>query len=518
MNFATRVEYNARSQPTDTALYTLDEEFTWKEIDELSNRFANLLRTYNIDTDDKLALYAPSISEFVPVLYGSMKAGVVPMPINMRFEPKEIQHMIDHVEHKAVFCRASESELLSELDTESVEHAFVVGEPLPDLDGMTVHSFTEAIEAVSPEFETVPRLDDEPAFFMHTSGTTGRAKPVIATHGTIRAHALGYIDRLELTDADVALNAVPLFHNGGLNLHLTLFTQLGAPQVLLNGWDAEPVLKAIEEFRTTYMFVVPTMLYDLINRDPEEAEEAYDVTSHRIVGIGGQNVPEATTREFEERFGAQILEGYGLTETMPIIVSNGPHDRKLGTAGRPVENVTTVRIVDIQDWQTEVATDELGELIASGDVVSPGYYERPEKNDDDFEVDEDGRRWLHTGDIARVDEEGYITIEDRVDNMIISGGENVYPNEVEQVLFEMDAVAEAVVVGEPHERWGERVAAAIVSRNEDLTEEAVFDYFEENDGIADYKRPRKVIFLDELPRSGPGKIDRMTIKEEHFSG
>lgn len=518
MNFATRVEYNARSQPTDTALYTLDEEFTWKDIDELSNRFANLLRRYNIDTDDKLALYAPSIPEFVPVLYGSMKAGVIPMPINMRFKPKEIQYMINHVEHKAVFCRANESELLSELDTESVEHAFVVGDPLPDLDGVSVHSFDEEIDEMSEGFDTVPGLDDEPAFFMHTSGTTGRAKPVIATHGTIRAHALGYSDRIQLTNDDIALNAVPLFHNGGLNLHLTLFTQLGAPQVLLNGWDAEPVLRAIEEFRTTYMFVVPTMLYDLINRDPEEAEEAYDVTSHRIVGIGGQNVPEATTREFEERFGAQILEGYGLTETMPAIVSNGPDDRKLGTAGKPIGNVADVRIVEIDDWQTEVDPGVFGELIVAGDVLSPGYYGRPEKNEEDYEVDGDGRKWLHTGDIASYDEEGFITIEDRVDDMIISGGENVYPNEVEQVLFEMDAVAEAVVMGEPHDRWGERVAAAIVPGDEDLTEEAVFDYFKENDEIADYKRPRNVIFLDELPRSGPGKIDRMAIKEAYFSG
>ena len=517
MNFASQVELNARNQPNDPALYTLSDQYIWKDIDELSNRFANLLQSYDIVTGDKIALYAPSIPEFVPVLYGSMKAGVVPMPINMRFEAEEIQYMIDHVEHKAVFCRSVESELFSELDTDSVEHAFIVDDPLPELADVKVHSFDEAMNDTSPEFQTVPRLDDDPAFFMHTSGTTGRAKPVIATHGTIRAHALGYLDRLELTGDDVALNTVPLFHNGGLNLHLTLFTQLGAPQVLLDGWDAETVLAAIEEYSTTYMFVVPTMLYDLVNRDPKEAEEVYDVSSQRLVGIGGQNVPEATTQEFEDRFGARILEGYGLTETMPIIVSNGPEDRRLGTAGRPVENVATVRIVEIQDWQTEVGTDELGELIVTGDIVSPGYYKRPEKNEEDYEVDENGRRWLHTGDIARVDEDGYVTIEDRVDNMIISGGEKVYPNEAEQVLFEMDGVAEAVVLGEPHDRWGEQVAAAVVLADEDLTEEDIFDYFKENDAIADYKRPRNIIFLDGLPRSGPGKIDRIAIKDTHFT-
>ncbi|MFQ3318548.1 MAG: long-chain acyl-CoA synthetase [Natronomonas sp.] len=517
MNFAAELELQARSQPEAPALFFDDQMYTWRDIDERASRFANVLIEHGLEPGDHMAIFAPNIPRFVFAFYGAMKAGVVPMPLNLRFEPGEIDYMIDHVEHDAVFTAAPVAELFEEVGLSPVKHVYAAGDVDLETADTDVHDFDALLADASTDFEAVPQEMDDPCFFMHTSGTTGRAKPVIATHGNIYAHDMAYIQHIGFTTDDVALTAVPLFHNSGLNLKLTTFTMLGAPQVLLQQWDAEAALSAIEEHDVTYLFTIPTMLYDLVNRDPEESENAYDVTSLEYAPTGGQNVPVDPVTEFEDRYGATVLPGYGLTETMPGIVMNRPDHRKLETDGVPIRNACDIRVVDPEDWQTEVPTGELGELLVSGDVVSPGYYRRPEKNEEDFEVDEDGRRWLHTGDIVRQDDDGFISIEDRVDSMIVSGGENVYPNQVENVLYEIDGIDEAVVVGESHERWGERVAAAVVASDETLTEEDIFDYFKNHTQLANYKRPRNVLFLDELPRSGTGKIDRFTIQSEYFA-
>jgi long-chain acyl-CoA synthetase len=516
MNFATELEFQARSQPDAPALFFEDQTFTWSDIDDHASQFANVLTGHGLGPGDQMAMYVPNVPTFVFGFYGAMKAGVVPMPLNLRFEQGEVEYMIDHVEHDAVFTVSPIGSIFENIDLTPVEHMYLAGDGDLDIPETDVHDFETSIGNASSDFESVPREMDDHCFFMHTSGTTGRAKPVIATHGNIYAHDNAYIHHIGFTTDDIALTAVPLFHNSGLNLKLTTFTLLGAPQVLLKEWDPEAALQAIEDHGVTYLFTIPTMLYDLVNRDPADSEDAYDVASLQYAPTGGQNVPVDPISEFEERYGALALPGYGLTETMPAVLMNRPNERKLTTDGVPIRNACDVRVVDPEDWQTEVSTGDLGELIVSGDIVSPGYYRRPEKNEEDFEVDHDGRRWLHTGDIVREDEDGFISIEDRVDSMIVSGGENVYPNQVENVLYEMDGIDEAVVVGEPHDRWGERVAAAVIANDPSLTEEDIFDYFRDSTDLANYKRPRNVVFLDELPRSGTGKIDRFTIREEYF--
>jgi acyl-CoA synthetase (AMP-forming)/AMP-acid ligase II len=432
------------------------------------------------------------------------------MPLNTRFQATEIEGLLEHVGHRGLVTLAEYNTLIEDLELADVEHVVVGGESLPQLDGVQTEPFDAVVSDADSDFETVPRKNSDHAFYMHTSGTTGLPKPVIATHENVRAHALGYLDRVELSRDDIALNTIPIFHVGGLNLHLTLFTQLGAPQVLINGWDTEKTLSAIETHDVSYMFLIATMLYDLANYDEPEQ---YDTESLEIVGAGGQNVPPPISRRFEERYDANVLEGYGLTETMPAIISNTLDDRRLGTAGKTIENVADIRIVDPDDWTQERAPGELGELLAAGDVVTPGYLNRPDANEETFEVDETGTRWLRTGDIVQRDEDGYISIEDRVDHMIISGGENVYPNEIEEVLYDIPGVSEAVVVGEPDDRFGERVVAVVVAEGS-LTEESIIDYFKQETPLADYKRPRRVIFTDEIPRAGAGKIDRLRVEEE----
>lgn len=433
------------------------------------------------------------------------------MPLNTRFSAPEIEHLLGHVGHRGLLVLSRYNDSIQELDLHDVEHVIVGGDSLPELEDVAIDQFDDALSGESTSFNTVPRQNDDHAFYMHTSGTTGRPKPVIATHENVRAHALGYLDRVELSSHDVALNTIPIFHVGGLNLHLTLFTQLAAPQVLIDGWDVEKTLESIEAHDVTYMFLIATMLYDLANY---EDAAAYDTKSLDVVGAGGQNVPPAAIHRFEELYDGQVLEGYGLTETMPAIISNARDERHLGTAGKPIENVATMRVVDPEAWQNRRKPGELGELIVTGDVVTLGYLDRPDANEEKFEVDRDGIKWLRTGDIVQMDEDGYISIEDRVDNMIITGGENVYPSEVEDALYNVPGVEEAVVVGEPHDRFGERVVAVIVASDESLSENDVVTHLKKVEALAEYKCPRRVEFVEEIPRAGAGKIDRLKVEED----
>jgi long-chain acyl-CoA synthetase len=512
MNFAIRIELNARNTPHDAAFHFEDHTYSWRELNRDSDRFAGFLHEHGFAPGDTLAIYMPNVPEFVIAFYGAMKAGVIAMPMNTRFAAEEIKHMLDHVGHRGLVTLSRYNDLTKSLDLDEIERVVVAGGKVPTDIGANTHRFDDILVEQPAGFDTIPRQNDSPAFYMHTSGTTGRPKPVIATHENVRAHALGYIDRLELSRSDVALNIIPIFHVGGLNLHLTLFTQLGAPQVLVDGWDVETALAAIEEHEVTYAFLISTMLYDLSNYDGD----TYNTESLSVVGAGGQNVPAPVVERFEEQYGGQVLEAYGLTETMPAVLSNAPDDRRLGTAGKPIENAAVTRIVDPEDSETECGPGELGELLVSGDVVSPGYLDRPAANDEAFETDPDGTRWLRTGDIVQYDEEGYVSIEDRVDNMIITGSENVYPNKIEEQIYDIDGVEEAIVAGEPHDRFGEQVVAIIVANDSSLTEQEVIEQFDANDSLAKYKHPRRIIIVDELPRSGAGKIDRQQIETEYL--
>jgi len=510
MNFAARVELHARNDPDAPAIHFGDETLTWGDLDARTDGFAATLRACGIGTGDAVALLAPNVPEFVVGFYGAMKAGAVAMPMNTGFAPGQVQYMLDHVGHRALVTLDRFADVVGSVDLGGVEHAFVAGDSTPSLEGPEAHDFAAASEPGS--FDTVPRREADHAFYMHTSGTTGRPKPVVATHGNVRTHALAYADKIALSRNDVALNTIPIFHVGGLNLHLTLFTELGAPQVLVDGWDPEAALAAVEAHGVTYGFLIATMLYDLANRDRDAP--AYDTDSLRVVGVGGQNVPPAVVERFEARYSGTVLEAYGLTETMPAVLSNEPGDRRPGTAGTPIENAASLRIGDPEDPEREVETGDLGELLVSGDVVTPGYLDRPDANEAAFET-VDGTRWLHTGDVVAADEEGYVSIEDRIDDMIITGGENVYPSEVEAVVYELDGVEEVAVIGTPDERFGERVTAIVVASDPSLTAEDVTEHCEASGRVADYAKPREVHFVDELPRSGAGKIDRVAIEERY---
>jgi acyl-CoA synthetase (AMP-forming)/AMP-acid ligase II len=514
MNFGAHIELNRRNSSTETAFYYKNDGYTWKNLDKKSNQFANLLQSHGLSTADELGILAPNVPEFVIAFYGAMKAGVVAMPLNIQMDSHGIITLIGDMGLDAVFVTGGDAEKLENVDLDPVEHIYIADGPLIESTRASVHRFEEVIREQETTFRLEPQLEDDNCFYMHTGGTTGDPKPVIATHGAIRTHALGTEDNLGLSQEDVALTVAPLFHDAGLNFHLTTCTHLGASQVLVDGWDAQRVLTAIEQHEVTYFAGVPTMLYDLLQYHDEHGAE-YDTSSLEVLAIGGQNVPPSLISEYEKKYDGHVLEGYGLTETMPNVVQNSPTERKLGTAGQCLKNVADIKIVSLEDWQQEMDTGNIGELLVSGDVVTPGYVGRPELTEKVFETDTDGDRWLRTGDLARIDEDGYITIVNRVDDMIISGGNNIYPSEVEQALLEVVSVKEAVVIGESDDRLGERVVAVVVVDNS-VTEQDILDSLADTGNLAEFKRPHRIVQVDEFPRAGSGKIDRSTVERKYI--
>jgi acyl-CoA synthetase (AMP-forming)/AMP-acid ligase II len=325
---------------------------------------------------------------------------------------------------------------------------------------------------------------------------------------------------------EVALTVCPCFHVSGLNITVTPFVVAGAPNHVLPSWDPETALQTIEERGVTYVFLIPTMLIDILESD---VVEEYDLSSLETVGVGGSPMPKERIETAEDRLDVRLYEGYGMTETTPLAAVNRPGQDvyKPGSIGPVAEEVVDVRLEDPETGE-EVERGELGEMLWHGDTVTPGYYGMPEKNEEAFverpappgqgegggeAADSEGKRWLRSGDIARMDEDGHLFVEDRADDMLITGGENVYPREVEDVVYQLDGVSEVAVVGTPDDRLGKKVTAFVVRSDDSITEADVEDVCRGT--ITDYKIPRRIEFVEELPKTSTRKIDKVAIREEY---
>jgi acyl-CoA synthetase (AMP-forming)/AMP-acid ligase II len=346
-------------------------------------------------------------------------------------------------------------------------------------------------------------LDEEDALFLHTGGTTGRPKWVRITHANLAA-SLGTQLGQALDRTDRSLHYYPLYHSGGIDITLCRLL-CGGTAVIGRGWDPEDALETIERHAVDGITVVPQMGYELVHHDDVDD---YDLSSLEYFLVGSDTVTEELASEFRA-LGAQPMQAYGLTETMAVIAVTefGDTDCPLDSTGKVIEDVARVRIVDPETGDP-VEQGDVGEILVRGDKVTPGYHDRP---DAEAEAFEDG--WLHTDDLGRFDEDGYLHITGRLDNMMIVGGENVYPTDVEETLKEHPAVSQAVVVSIPDERKSEvPVANVVLEDGEDLTVEELKEWFIETD--AAFKHPRHVRFMSELPTTPIGKIDRMSITEQ----
>jgi long-chain acyl-CoA synthetase len=363
-------------------------------------------------------------------------------------------------------------------------------------------AFEGLLAQVEPDRENVERDGSDTAVIIYTSGTTGTPKGAELTHENLRMNCLlGAKHLVGTTHEDVILGALPLFHSFGQTCCLNGAVSAGACLTLLPRFDAGKALEIIQRDRVTVFEGVPTMYHAMLHH-PER--ERFDVTSLRLCVSGGSSLPVEVLRGFDAAFGTKILEGYGLSETSPVATSNRPdRERKPGSIGTPIEGVE-MKVVD--DEGKDLPQGEVGEIVIRGHNVMKGYWNRPDAT---AAVMRDG--WFHTGDLARIDEDGYFFIVDRKKEMIIRGGYNVYPREIEEVLYEHPAVLEAAVVGVPDAAMGEEVGAAVVlkpGRHADADDIRAFV----KERVAAYKYPRRIWFPDELPKGPTGKILKREIQ------
>ena len=512
MNFANHVDIIARDAPDRLAVTDPQREMSYGELAAETDAVADGLADLGVEPGDRVALFLPNSVTFLTAYFGTMKRGAIPVPVNLRFGPEEIGHVFQDAVPVALFTVAQLADAVP-AEEFGVEHTVVAGGD----DGIDYGALVaDAEKAYDPE----PRKDTELAELLYTSGTTGRPKGVKHTHGNLSANARASIRAMPYTRDSVALTVCPCFHVSGLNVTTTPFVALGAENHFLPEWDAGMALETMAARGVTDTMLIPTMLLDLL----EHGTEGYDLSALERVVVGGSPMPKERIEAAESALGVTLLEGYGMTETTPTAVVNRPDQpvRKAGSIGPPIEDVVDVRIEDPETGEP-VGTDEKGELLLHGDTVTPGYYQLPETNAEAFverpapevradggdtAADRGGKTWLRTGDIVRMDADGHLFVEDRIDDMIITGGENVYPREIEDVIYELDGVQEAAVIGTPHDRLGEQVTAVV--RGEVTADEVQRVC---RDSLADYKIPRQVELADDLPKTSTRKIDKVALRD-----
>jgi long-chain acyl-CoA synthetase len=485
-NLATLLTESAQRHPDRPALKLDDATTSYAALDEATARVAGLLRERGIGAGDRVGVMLPNVPHFAIVYYGVLRAGGVVVPMNVLLKGREVKFYLEDPEAKALFAWGDFAAAAEEGAAEAGAEAIIV--KAGEFEGLLGHA-----DSVS---DVAERADDDTAVILYTSGTTGTPKGAELTHGSLFANAEVTGRTLaKVTEDDVVLGALPLFHAFGQTCGLNTSVYGGACLDLIPRFDPGKALEIIQGDEVTIFEGVPTMYHAILNH-PER--DRYDTSSLRLCISGGAALPVEVLKGFEEAFGCKVLEGYGLSETSPVASFNHPdQERKPGSIGTPIEGVE-MKVVD--EDGNEVGQGEVGEIAIRGHNLMRGYWNR---DDATQEVMRDG--WFHTGDMAQVDEDGYFFIVDRKKDMIIRGGYNVYPREIEEVLYEHSAVSEAAVVGVPDEKMGEEVGAAVVLKaGEDASEDDVRDFVKQR--VAAYKYPRRVWFLDELPKGPTGKI------------
>ncbi|MEW5988525.1 MAG: long-chain fatty acid--CoA ligase [Chloroflexota bacterium] len=515
LNLATLLEETARERPNHLAVIFREMKLPYGVVNAMANQVANALVGLGIHKGDKVAISCPNLPYFPVVYYGILKAGAVVVPLNVLLKPREIAYHLQDSDAKAYFCFEGTEQLpLGQMgyaafqQVESCQHlVMMTANPAGPSPIEGVKTLGMLIYNQPTTFDTVATQADDTAVILYTSGTTGRPKGAELSHSNMVMNARLADNMYDRSQNDVHLVVLPLFHSFGQTVQMNAGFYTGATLSLLPRFDADDALAIMERDNVTIFAGVPTMYWALLNHPRAQQYDLAKIARNlRLCASGGSAMPVELMRAFEMKFDVKILEGYGLSETSPVASFNRmERPSKPGSVGLPVWGVQ-IRIVDEDDQ--DVSQGELGEIVIKGHNVMKGYYKKPEAN---AEAMRNG--WFHTGDVGRLDEDGYIYIVDRVKDMIIRGGFNVYPREVEEVLMTHPAVSLAAVLGVPHERLGEEVKAFIVPKAEaEVTAEELVAWAKEN--MADYKYPRLIEFRDTLPMSATGKILKIELRKE----
>ena len=516
-NLVRHLESVVDEQPERPAVVYEDTELSYGEFWAQTRQFAAALRNAGVEAGDAVGIYLPNLPQFVVAFHGALRAGCTVVPMNPQYKSREIQHLLSDSGAETVVALADVVPFVEQVrDDTSVERVVTVGG-----DADTGTPFREFL--TSGDDSVAERADDDVAVQPYTSGTTGKPKGVQLSHHNLTSNARQSIDIVPdgVRPSDRKIGVLPLFHIYGMTVGMNAALFAGASFYPLPAWDAQEATSLVADADLTLFDGVPAMYNDVINQP--NAEE-FDLSSLRQCTVGGSGIPVEVLRRFEELYPVKIYEGYGLTETSPVTHFNSPNwGRRVGSIGKPLEGIDA-RIVtgDFEDVppiekgpiaEDDVDMDDItGELVVSGPNVMKGYSGLPDANEEAF-TETEGKRWFHTGDLGYHDEDGYFYVVDRKKHMINTAGYNVYPREVEELLFEHDAVADVAVVGIPDDRRGETVKAFVVKAPDaDVTADELKQFC--LDRLAEYKHPREIEFVDELPRTTTGKVQKFELVEE----
>ena len=495
----------SRQYPEKAAALHANGTLTFRELDELSDRLAAGLQHAGVVPGNSVALQLPNLPEFLVAYFGILKAGAVVVPMNVLLKAPEVEFYLANSGAQVFITFAMfADEALKGAEQATVDKIYVLGST----------EFTEFTENVMPFSELTDRSSDpvfEPrspmdtAVIVYTSGTTGTPKGAELTHFQLYMNSdiPGRIFGVE--ESDIVIVAVPLFHVFGLSSILNIVVRFGATMVLLPRFDSTVVLQSIMKYRATIFEGVPTMYVDLLSQSDFND---YDVSSLRVAISGGAAIPAEVLEEFERRVGVVILEGYGLSETASAATFNqSAAERKAYSVGKPIWG-TEAAIWDKYNQPLPSGSDNVGEIVIRGYNVMKGYHGRPDADADAFTGE-----WFHTGDLGYVDDEGFFFIVDRKNELIIRGGYNVYPREIEEVLYTHPAIFEAAVLGMADPRLGEEVMAFVSLRSGAIASPSeIIDYVKRR--VAAYKYPRRVEIRDILPKGSTGKILKTQLKAD----
>jgi long-chain acyl-CoA synthetase len=477
----------------DRTAFKLDDiELSYSMLDEASQRVAALLQAKGLEPGDRVGLMLPNLPYFPTIYYGILRAGGTVVPMNVLLKGREVAYYLGDSGAKLVFAWHDFGEHAEKGAAEAGAECIMVAPG----------DFEREVLVHDPVADVAERAGDDTAVVLYTSGTTGQPKGAELTHSNLRHNIDAVIGFMDFDENEVLLGALPLFHSFGQTCTMNCAVCAGATVTMLPRFDPEKALEILERDRVTVFQGVPTMYNALVHAD---GADSADVSTLRVCMSGGAAIAVELIRAFEDKFGCIILEGYGLSETSPVASFNHPdRERKAGSIGTPIEGV------EMAVWDDDgnaLPQGEVGEIVIRGHNIMKGYWQRPDATA--AAIDSDG--WFRTGDMAKVDEDGFFFIVDRKKDLIIRGGYNVYPREVEEVLYEHPAIREAAVVGVPDEALGEEVGAAVVlCSGESITADELQRFVKAQ--VAAYKYPRKIWFLDELPKGPTGKILKREIE------
>lgn len=505
LNLAMFLETSTRRTPGKVALILDDMKLRYAEVNGAANKVANGLVGLGVKRGDKVALMLPNTPHFVICYYAILKLGATVVPMNVLFKRHEVEYHLDDSDSVALivwegFLGEAAEGFAQAKNCRNLIVAQAPGSTAQLPEGAL--PLNALMADTSPVFDTVPTMPDDTAVILYTSGTTGRPKGAELSHFNMFFNAYIGAEKVLRTSSDeIGLAVLPLFHSFGQTCVMNALLFAGGTITLLPRFEPQKALEVLQRDKVSYFAGVPTMYFYLLNFP---GANNYDLSSLRRCVSGGSAMPVEVMHAFNKKYNVTILEGYGLSETSPVASFNQlDYEPKPGSIGTPIWGVE-MRCVDSES--REVPNGELGEIAIRGHNVMKGYYKRADATAESIR-----NGWFYTGDVAYKDDDGFFFIKDRVKDMIIRGGFNVYPREIEEVLYGHPAVAEAAVIGIPDTALGEEIKAVIsLKPGQSAAEQEIIDYCKER--LAAYKYPRSVEVLDTLPKTATGKILKRELK------